>query len=203
MRCVDCREYAARWYAENPGSSSSSDAFPLGGMFYHGTVAGGASSSGPAAGPEGFFNSSSSDAVSYNSSNPEGLMAAGQIAYEREQRSQQRLDRDIALSIDHTVSGNDEMDVFMQLAELDAQQQGIEQYEEDVYNDLMDMEDAEERAQQLFYEEVYLPSLASSPVAPSAGLVAGPSRAQPSESSNGAACSSDACPAGFPTHTRA
>ena len=126
-------------------------------MFHHGTVSGDDGFYGlAAASTDGWVATSSSDGMSYNSSDVEGMMAAGRRAYAREMRAQQLLDREIELSINqHMDNGSGDLETFVQLAELDAIQQNMERDEEDLYYSMLDLQDAEDREQLLFEQEVY------------------------------------------------
>ena len=157
-RCADCRAYASLWRAENPGTSSGSgDPYPAGGMFYHGTVSGEAGpGSLPAASFDGLYASSSSDAMSYNSSDVEGMMAAGRRAYRREMQAQHLQDKEIELSLcQHMDNESVDIEAFGMLVEQDELQQSLEREEEDLYYTLLMAQDIEDREQLLFEQEVF------------------------------------------------
>ena len=112
-------------------------------------------------------------------------MVAGRRAYERELRFQRQMDRDIEMACMNVEGENEDVDEFLQLALLDAQQQELERHEENLFNENLAMEEEEELAQELFMIEVY-PAL----------LEAEATRRLPSDTTTGAS-SSEARPASF------
>ena len=139
----------------------------------------------PWGGPSGYSDSSLNDSRSSNSSDPEGLMVAGQRAYMREERLQRQRDHDIEMA--SLFEGEGERADFIQLAMQDELQQAVEQHDQDLYYETLAFEEEEEQAQELFMLEVY-PEL----------MRAEGTRLLPSDISSGASSSTARLPSDFP-----